>query len=304
MTPARFPRSNLAACVLPWTERYTLDVAAFERHVQATLKNGYACLYILGTAGEGYALDDATYQQVVRVVAAETVRPGLDPQVGVICLSMQQTIGRIGFARGLGIRMFQIALPAWGEVDDDELLNYFKTVCGAFPDCRFLHYNLPRAKRVLNGSDYRRLADAVPNLVATKNSNDSYLRTADLITEAPELQHFLLETNFAMGCTVAPCSLLCSFAGLFPKTTRQFFQAGLDGDVAALFTATRFFQQAARDLFAPLHRRMIDGGYDKTLTWLRDAYFPTRLLPPYLGPSEQELAAVRAVFDARYRDVP
>src|SRR5262245_87795 len=140
---ARYPRSNLAACLLPWTERFTLDASAFERHVRARIDDGYTSLYVMGTAGEGYALDDATYQQVVRLFADQTIRTGLDPQVGVICLSMQQTVKRIEFARNLGIRMCQIVLPAWGEVNEDELLLYFKTVCGAFPDCRFLHYNLP-----------------------------------------------------------------------------------------------------------------------------------------------------------------
>src|SRR5688572_27455398 len=110
MASMRYPRSNLRACLLPWTASLTLDVSAFERHLQATLDDGCTCLYVMGTAGEGYALDDATYQQAVRVFAAQTGRPGVDPQVGVISLSMQQTIGRIEFARNLGIRMFQIVL--------------------------------------------------------------------------------------------------------------------------------------------------------------------------------------------------
>ena len=51
---------------------------------------------------------------------------------------------------------------------------FFKTVCGAFPDSRFLHYNLPLAKRIIGGHEYHRLAEAVPNLVATKNSTTDY----------------------------------------------------------------------------------------------------------------------------------
>ena len=44
----------------------------------------------------------------------------------------------------------------------------FRETCGRFGQAQFLHYNLMRAGRILRGADYRRLADAVPNLVGTK----------------------------------------------------------------------------------------------------------------------------------------
>ena len=77
--------------------------------------------------------------------------------------------------------MFQISLPSWGTLDEAETMLFFQTVCGRFPDCRFLHYNLPRAGRIIRGREYHRIAEAVPNLVATKNSSTDYDRTADLL---------------------------------------------------------------------------------------------------------------------------
>ena len=118
-------------------------------------------------------------------------------------------------------------------------MTFFKTVCGTFPDCRFLHYNLPRAQRIIHGPEYRRIADEVPNLVATKNSTTEYARTADLMEHVSDIQHFFLEGNFAMGCTLGECSLLCSWDVLFPKTTWRFFEAGLNRDVDELFRIRR-----------------------------------------------------------------
>jgi len=149
----RYPQNNLAACVFPWTEKFELDLPAFQRHVGSLIDDGYRCLYIMGTAGEGYAMSDSRFEQVVKAFADLTVRDGLDPQVGVISLSMETIIQRIGFAYDLGIRMFQISLPSWGALDESEALVFFQTVCGSFPDCRFLHYNLPRAKRIIKGPE-------------------------------------------------------------------------------------------------------------------------------------------------------
>ena len=226
----RYPRRRLAACMLPWTEKFELDVPVFEQQVQTAIDDGYESLYLMGTAGEGYALSEARFKQVVEIFAARTTGKGLDPQIGVIGLSMEQIIFRIALAHDLGIRMFQISLPSWGALDETETMLFFKTVCGEFPDSRFLHYNLPRAKRIIRGAEYHSIAEEVPNLVATKNSSTDYARTYDLLKHAPELQHFLLEGNFAMGCTISECSLPLQFRGAVsqdhPKVLRSRHQAG------------------------------------------------------------------------------
>ena len=299
----RYPQRNLAACMLPWTDDFQLNVPVFQEHVQASVDEGYQSIYLMGTAGEGYALEDAQFRQVVEVFAALTVRDDLDPQVGVISLSMSQIIERLQFAYDCGIRMFQISLPSWGALDEAETMIFFSTVCGRFPDCRFLHYNLPRAKRIIRGAEYHRVASEVPNLVATKNSSSDYVRTIDLLTNAPELQHFLLEGNFAMGCTFGTCSLLCSYDVLFPKLTWQFYEAGRQRDLTELFRITELLRDVDQKLFAHCQREMIDGSFDKTFVWLRNPQFSNRLLPPYLGLSDEESRICRKVFEEHFHHV-
>lgn len=138
--------------------------------------------------------------------------------------------------------------------------------------------------------------EEVLNLVATKNSSTDYSRTADLMTHASELQHFFLEGNFAMGCTMGECSLLCSYGVLFPKTTWQFFEAGVRGDLAEMFRITKLLCDANEFLFSHYLRDMIDGSFDKTFIWLRHPEFSNRLLPPYIGLSDEESRVCRAVY--------
>ena len=299
----RYPQSNLAACMLPWTEDFKLDVPVFQRHIQQALDGNYKCIYLMGTAGEGYALSDTRFKQVVEVFAELTVAEGIDPQIGVISLSMEHIIERIAVAYAAGIRMFQISMPSWGALDESEAMIYFQTVCGSFPDCRFLHYNLPRAKRIITGPEYHRIAEAVPNLVATKNSSSDYVRTADLMRNAPELQHFFLEGNFAMGCTLGECSLLCSYDALFPETAWKFYQAGVNKDLPELFGITRLLWEVGEDLFAHCSRDMIDSCFDKTFLWLRDPSFSNRVLPPYVGLTDEESRICREVFDSKYKSL-
>ncbi len=299
----RYAQSNLAACMLPWTANFKLDVPVFEQHVQEALDSGYSNIYLMGTAGEGYAVTDAQYRQVVKIFAGMTVKKDLDPQIGVISLSMGQIIERISWAREQGIRMFQISLPSWGALDISEMMAFFKGVCNTFPDCRFLHYNLPRTKHIITGKEYRQIMTEVPNLVATKNSTSDYARVADLMEYSSDLQHFFLEGGYAFGSMLGECSLLCSYDALFPKTTWQFFEAGKKRDLETLFRIHKLLNGTVDILFGHCKRPMIDGSYDKTFLWLRNPRFSNRMLPPYIGLTEEESNVCRQQFEKHYADI-
>ena len=158
----------------------------------------------------------------------ETTREGVYPMVGVIGMSTPQVVEKIGAAHDIGFRTFQISLPPWGELTDDEYMTYFTDVCGSFPDSGFLHYNLPRPKRVLVTEDYKRLQDAVPNLVATKYTSAAPAECAALVKET-EIQHFLGDNNFPFGCLHGECSLLSSYGPMMPKRTLEYFRYGRGG---------------------------------------------------------------------------
>jgi hypothetical protein len=59
----------------------------FEQHAREATGGGCRNLHLIGTAGEGYAATDAQFKGIVGRFARLTVKPGLDPQIGVISLS-------------------------------------------------------------------------------------------------------------------------------------------------------------------------------------------------------------------------
>lgn len=300
---ARYPQAVLVSCELPWDEQERLIEDRLREEVRFLRGRGFKHLYVFGTAGEGYAVDTARFEQVVRVFYEET-RGDIHPMVGVIGLATANIVERIALAHSVGFRTFQISLPSWGALNDTEVLTFFKDVCGSFPDSGFLHYNLPRAKRLLSGADYRRVIDAVPNLVATKNTAGGLPRAGDLMRHAPELQHFFGEENFAHGCQFGECSLLSSFGAMVPQKTLELFEAGRALDIDRLFRLQHDFHNLVTDVFGPvLAQERIDGAYDKMIVRLAglDA-FPMRLLSPYQCFSEAEYQQCKRVFDEKYAE--
>src|SRR5687768_6042344 len=177
---ARYPRAILVSCEIPWDERDRLMEQVFIDEIQSLQRAGFNDLYIFGTAGEGYAVTNDSFCHIVDVFCGELARTEAKPMVGVVGLSTATIIERVGMAYERGVRAFQISLPSWGALNDREVDIFFRDVCGAFPRAQFLHYNLPRVKRLLTGRDYRRLADQNPNLVATKNTGGGLQRACDV----------------------------------------------------------------------------------------------------------------------------
>ncbi|HRW10738.1 MAG TPA: dihydrodipicolinate synthase family protein [Caldilineaceae bacterium] len=299
----RYPQAILVSCEIPWDEKEQLIEAIFRREVRMILAH-FNHLYLFGTAGEGYAIDTSRFQQIVRIFHEETRGPDVHPMIGVIGLSTATVVERIAFAYDVGFRIFQISLPAWGALNDHEMMTFFRDVCGAFPDAQFLHYNLPRAKRVLTGHDYRRLIDAVPNLVATKNTGGGQDRAADLMTHAAELQHFFGEANFPHGCLYGECSLLSSCGPMSPHKAKALFDAGRNGQWSELFQRQKAFHDMLHTVLGPrLADGRIDGAYDKMLVRLGGlAEMPLRLLSPYQCFSEEEYQACRRILHERFGD--
>ena len=300
---ARYPQAILVSCEIPWGENENLLEDVFRREVQHTLEH-YNHLYIFGTAGEGYAVTTAQFQRIVQIFYEETRGDDIHPMVGLIALSTGIMLEKLHYAYEMGFRVFQMALPPWGTLNDDEMLVFFQDVCGAYPDAQFLHYNLPRSGRVLEAHHYARLIEAVPNLVATKNTGGGMARASALVSEAGKLQHFLGEANYLHGCVYGECSVLSSFGPMTPIKSKELFEAGRNHAWEEALKLQHGFRDLGNDLFGPLRgEARIDGAYDKMLVRLGGfEEMPLRLLSPYKGFTEEQYQACKQIVLEKYPD--
>jgi len=276
----------LATALVPWREDWSFDEQLFVEQVRVLTRKLTPSLYIFGTAGEGYAVTDRQFEQVARVFLTASREDGADPMIGVISLSLPVIVERIALARSLGCRRFQLSLPAWGALNDTEVDAFFAATCGAFPDCRFHHYNLMRAKRLLAGADYLRLTGAHPNLVAAKCSTKDPAILTDLMTAAPRLRFYLTEFGYAQARRSGhDVGLLVSLAAVAPERA----QAYVKGDDARRAADIPDLERILAALLKIADGRChIDGVFDKLLYKVRNPSFPLRLLPPYASLDEAD----------------
>jgi dihydrodipicolinate synthase/N-acetylneuraminate lyase len=269
--------------------------------VRRLIAHGIRDLYIFGTAGEGYAVTESQFDEIVRAFIDETSGPEVQGMVGLISLSLGTVIERIERARAMGARRFQISLPSWGALNDGELAAFFRETCGRFPDCQFLHYNLLRSQRLLTPAEYARLSDLHINLVATKNSTADMGRLRGLQAHAPQLQHFFTEGGFAYGSMIGECGLLISLASTNLAAGQAYFQAGRQQNFPRLLEMQDELFAIAEDL-----KRLVgstahmDGAFDKCFCRLYDPAFPLRLLSPYACMSDDTFQQFERLLREKY----
>jgi dihydrodipicolinate synthase/N-acetylneuraminate lyase len=287
----------MASVVCPWDDAERLDAAMFRRAIRHALAAGFQHLYVFGTAGEGYAVDTARFRAVVEVFGDELTGTDAQPMVGVIGLSTANVLERLDVAHALGFRAFQVSLPSWSPLADREVIRYLETICSAFPDSRFMHYNTARVGRVVDGQLYRNIVDRVPNLVATKTMTGDLGVVAGVVRDAPELMHFLTEQSIAYGALFGEVALLSTFGALAPRQAWALLEAANAGRHEDAAEIGSWFERLNHLIFDPLMiDRRVDGAYDKTIERLAPALtdFPLRMLSPYDTVSELEFERAQA----------
>lgn len=285
----RYEKCILATCPVPWDEDYNFSEDVFRYQLRHILKHGTKHIYIFGTAGEGYAVSDSQFARITEAFSDEMNANQADPMVGVISLSLATIVERIKRSSGLGVRCFQLSLPAWGVCNFDEIRRFFAETCGRFVDCSFLHYNCPRSKRMITPDEYVLLAEEFPNLIATKNGASSPAGIISLTRNVPQVQHFLTEVNFAIARLLnLDVGFLISIASTNWQTARSFYQACLEHRVQDINKYTIELNEILNALFKIIGQQgHMDGVCDKMFSKIADNRFSLRLLPPYSYASDE-----------------
>jgi dihydrodipicolinate synthase/N-acetylneuraminate lyase len=302
---ARYPSTVMVSVVCPWDDGERLDVPVFRREIAHAVEAGFRRIYVFGTAGEGYAVDSDRFRQVIDVFGDELDATDATPMIGVIGLSTGAVLERLAIAHERGFREFQISLPAWSVLSDDEVVTFMTEVCGAYPDSRFMHYNTARVGRVVDGALYRRLADLIPNLVATKTMTADVGVVSGVVREAPDLMHFLTEQTIATGALHGEVGLLGTFGALAPRKSWALLDAANAGRPHEAAEIGAWFARLSDVVLAPfMADRRVDGAYDKLIERLSPGLddFPLRMLSPYRTISDVEAAEAGRLLREHFPD--
>jgi 4-hydroxy-tetrahydrodipicolinate synthase len=175
VTPFREPTSSP-----PTDAEKSIDWDAYERLVAAQIAGGITGIVPCGTTGESPSLDHeeqlAVIQRTVKLAKGKcTVIAGTGAN------STRATIALSQAAEKAGVDAVMVVVPYYNKPTQEGLYQHYVAVAASVK-CPVIVYNIPGRSGIdLTADTLARIAQAAPNVVATKEATGNVLRAQEIV---------------------------------------------------------------------------------------------------------------------------
>ena len=238
--------------ITPMNDDESINVAELRNQVNRQIEGGVHALFCFGTNGEGYILNGAEKELVLRTVIEEC-NGRVPVYAGTGCISTKETIAQSKMAMELGADVLSIITPSFAAASQNELYEHYKAVAAAV-DMPIVLYNIPaRTGNALAPATVGRLAQ-IDNIVGAKDSSGNFTNILSYITAGSAKKNGtfsalsgndqLIVWNLLAGGTggIAGC------ANVYPHVMASIYDLFMEGKVEEAKAANASIQ-SFRDCF-------------------------------------------------------
>ena len=296
-----------AGVTMPWNEDYSFDEETYAKNIERCVAAGVHGIYTTGSTGEFYAIDFDEFCRMVDIQADLCGTANVPLQIGCCSDATHKTIRMLEYAAAKdAVGAAQIAIPYWMELTDRELLQFFEDLYTACPDMPLVHYNIPRAKRFLQGDDYLKVLEVAPTLIGAKYTfaGSNFGALQDTLAATPQLSYFVAENLLVSAMQLGARGCCSSLVATNPQWTLDMYakaEAGQwDEAIEMQKHANKFFGETAA-FIEERGEGGIDPVFDKGLSVAAGCLLGhQRCRPPYIGWSDETVEAAREYLHENY----
>ncbi|HEY4112230.1 MAG TPA: dihydrodipicolinate synthase family protein [Puia sp.] len=288
---------NWGTLLLPINEDDSIDYHRLSEEIDLLTGVGLDGIYSNGTAGEFHNQTEEEFDRVQLVLAEKCRAAGMPFQIGASHPSPVISLARVRRCVGLAPHAFQVILPDWVTVSDEEQMVFLAKMSEAAGGIPLVLYNPPHAKLVLTPADLSRLRKAVPQLIGVKLASGDKQWFEEMRTRVLDLSVFVPGHLLATGVQEKVASgAYSNVACLSPRGSQAWWRM-----MATDLGEALRIQEKILELFAMCIVPYKSAGYsnpalDKLLAaaggW---GNVGTRLRWPYRWIEEKDAEAVRVV---------
>ena len=259
-------RGIWAGVTMSWDEDYRFDEKSYAQNVSRTIDAKVHGIYTTGSTGEFYAMEHEEFCRMVDIQAELCGAANMPLQVGCCGDATYKTIKMLEYINGKeAVGAAQVNIPYWMELSDRQLLQFFKDLYNACPDMPLVHYNIPRAKRFLNGQDYLNILEVAPSLIGVKYTfgGTHFGQLQEALRLTPQLSYFVAEDLLASTMQLGTRGSCSSLVATNPQYTLDYYETARSGNwveairmqqhIAKFFSdAEAFIDQLGEDAIDPI----------------------------------------------------
>jgi dihydrodipicolinate synthase/N-acetylneuraminate lyase len=294
---------------MPWDEHFRFDEKTYANNIERTIAAQVHGIYTTGTTGEFYAIEYEEFCTMVDIQADLCGKANMPLQIGCCSDATAKTIKLLEYAAGKSqVGGAQIVIPYWMEVEDCQLLQFFKDIYTACPDMPLIHYNNPEAKRFLFGEDYLKIMEVAPSLIGIKfaQAGAHFAQLQDSMAMTPNLSYLVAECLLVSAMQLGARGSCSSLVATNPKFTLDMYakaEAGKwDEAIKMQQHASKFFADAEAFIEAR-GESTCDSVFDKGLSVASGFILGhQRCRAPYTGWSNETVQAMSDWLKSNYSE--
>jgi 4-hydroxy-tetrahydrodipicolinate synthase len=284
-------RGTFTALVTPFRDG-DIDVAAFEKLIEAQIAAGITGIVAVGTTGESPTLSQEEREQITRI--AVTVASGRCQVIaGTGSNSTQHAIADTKLAEKLGVDGALLVAPYYNKPSQEGLLRHFKSIAGA-TSLPIILYNIPGRCGVDIGPEtVVRLAAECRNIWSIKEASGSVERVSDLRRRLPD-SFTILSGDDSLTLpfmSVGAVGVVSVASNLYPADVCALVRAYESGDAKSAEKLHRRMFGVFKDLFIEPNPVPVK----TALSWREDMSSEVRL--PLCEMSQANQARLRNTID-------
>lgn len=290
-------KGNWGTLLLPINTDDSIDYQRLSEEIDRLIEAGLDGIYSNGTAGEFHNQTETEFDKVQQVMAEKCQAAGMPFQIGISHPSPIISLERLQRTVALRPDAFQVILPDWVTVTDDEQIDFLARIAEAAGTIPLVLYNPPHAKLVLSPADLLKISKAIPQLIGVKLASGDAQWYKDMRTQAPDLSIFVPGHLLATGIREKVASgAYSNVACLSPKGSQTWWQLMQTDPDKALQVQANILQFFATCIVPYKNAGYSNPALDKFLAAIGGwGTVGTRLRWPYKWIAEEEVAAARIV---------
>lgn len=218
----------------PMHEDETVNYEELVNQIERLIAAGVHGIFVFGTNGEGYILDEEEKAEIIRV-AVKAVNGRVPVYAGTGCVSTRDTIRMSQKAKELGADVLSIITPSFAAASQEELIRHYETVANAV-DMPILLYNIPaRTGNALAPATVQKLSQ-VANIVGAKDSSGNFDNILQYIekTRGGDKPFTVLSGNDSLilwTLLAGGHGAIAGCANVFPHTMVSIYEKFIAGDL-------------------------------------------------------------------------
>lgn len=221
--------------VTPLTADQNLDLNGLRSHIDHMLAKGVHGIFVLGTTGEFYALDDREKQEITAAAVAHC--KGRSPvYVGTGAETTREVIRITKMAEQEGADGVSVITPYFIKPNQAELVDHFRRIAESTKLPVVLYNNPATCGGVSIEPDTVAKLAEVPNIIGIKDSSGDLQNTIEIIRNTPKEKFAVLngrDTLIFAALQAGAHGAIPASCNIAPDLCVGIFETFTKGDIAA-----------------------------------------------------------------------